>query len=196
MVLFNTCNLAEPWWVNSLIRNPVILPYTHGIKRLDKIYLDTTFASKRNHCRRFPTKADGLKELLEKVYRYPIDTVFHFHAWTFGYEEVWIALSSALRSQVVLYIDSSTSMNAYARLDSRRRIQVFFVQIFRCYCQKKDPLPRRICPIWLRVWQQVSRRLLDDQPECSPAQLPTRHGLQCIGSIQHCLHPTCCFTLN
>lgn len=100
IVLFNISNIAEPWWVNSLVRNPVILPYTHGLKRLDRIYLDTTFASQRTHYRRFPTKADGLKELLEKVFEYPTDTVFHLHAWTFGYEDVWIALSSALRSQV------------------------------------------------------------------------------------------------
>ena len=99
-----TCNLAEPWWVNSLIRNPVILPYAHGIRRLDKIYLDTTFASKSIAHRRFPTKEDGLKELLEKVRKYPIDTCFHLHAWTFGYEDVWIALSSALKSQVALFL--------------------------------------------------------------------------------------------
>ena len=86
--------------MNSLIRNPVVLPYTHGLKRLDKIYLDTTFASKENHCQKFPAKADGLDELLQKVLKYPVDTVFHFNAWTFGYEEVWIALSNTLRSQV------------------------------------------------------------------------------------------------
>lgn len=101
---FDTCNLAEPWWVNSLIRNPVILPYAHGIRRLDKIYLDTTFASTSIAHRRFPTKEDGLKELLEKVRKYPIDTCFHLHAWTFGYEDVWIALSSALKSQVALFL--------------------------------------------------------------------------------------------
>src|ERR1700753_2558558 len=35
---------AEPWWISSLARNPVILPYTCGINVLDNIYLDTTFA--------------------------------------------------------------------------------------------------------------------------------------------------------
>lgn len=119
MTLFDSCNLAEPWWINSLVRNPIVLPYTHGLRRLDKIYLDTTFASKKTHCRKFPTKADGLKELFEKVTEYPIDTVFHFHAWTFGYEEVWIALSRALQSQVWLFLDCSRGMKAYARLDSR-----------------------------------------------------------------------------
>lgn len=149
ILLINICNIAEPWWINSLIRNPVVLPYTHGLRRLDKIYLDTTFASKKTHCRKFPTKADGLKELLEKVTKYPINTVFHFHAWTFGYEDVWIALSSALRSQVRLFLEYSTGMRAHTRLDSRRQVQVFFVQISRYYCQNREPLPRRLCAIWL-----------------------------------------------
>ena len=91
---------SEPWFVNALIRNPVLIPYAHGLSRLDKLYLDTTFATRDDFNRCFPTKADGLKELLEKVMRYPKDTVFHFHAWTPGYEEVWIALATALRSQV------------------------------------------------------------------------------------------------
>ena len=133
-----------------MIRNPVVLPYTHGFKRLDKIYLDTTFASKKANCRRFPTKADGLKELLEKVSRYPTDTIFHFHAWTFGYEDVWIALSSALRSQVHPLLVYTTGMRAYARLDSRRRIQTLLVSVY--YCQNKESLPRRFCTTWLRVW--------------------------------------------
>ena len=91
---------AEPWWVNSIVRNPVVIPYTHGQKRLGKIYLDTTFATKEDVYRKFPAKSVGLAELLEKVSKYPEDTVFHFNAWTLGYEDVWIALSSFLQSQV------------------------------------------------------------------------------------------------
>lgn len=92
---------AEPWWVNTIIRNPIVIPYTCGLRRLEKIYLDTTFASSKADVHRaFPTKAEGLSELLTKISRYPASTVFHFHAWTLGYEEVWIALASALGSQV------------------------------------------------------------------------------------------------
>lgn len=91
---------AEPWWVNTIIRNPIVVPYTCGLRRFDKIYLDTTFASKADLHRAFPTKAEGLSELLTEISRYPASTVFHFHAWTLGYEEVWIALASALGSQV------------------------------------------------------------------------------------------------
>lgn len=91
---------AEPWWVNSLVRNPVLLPYTCRLKILDCIYLDTTFASHDEPYRDFPTKAEGLKELLEKVSQCPPDTVFYFRAWTLGYEDVWIALSNHLRSRI------------------------------------------------------------------------------------------------
>ena len=83
-----------------------MLPYTIGPKCLDKIYLDTTFAVDNNLYRNFPSKANGLKELLNKVSAYPANTVFHFHAWTFGYEEVWIALAAALQSQVCCFLSS------------------------------------------------------------------------------------------
>ncbi|OQE02551.1 hypothetical protein PENSOL_c002G08250 [Penicillium solitum] len=91
---------AETWWVSSLVRHPVLIPYTLGQKRLDKLYLDSTFASKTNPFREFPSKAEGLSELLQKAQAYPDDTVFYFRAWTFGYEDVWIALSAALNTKI------------------------------------------------------------------------------------------------
>ena len=101
----STCKLltqkqAESWWVKSLTRHPALVPYACGLKTLDKIYLDTTFAIKSNIYKHFPSKADGIKELLEKVGRYPKDTIFYLRAWTFGYEEVWQALSAFLDSKV------------------------------------------------------------------------------------------------
>ncbi|ORY12413.1 beta-lactamase-like protein [Clohesyomyces aquaticus] len=91
---------AETWWVNSLVQNPVVLPYALGIRTLDCIYLDTTFATKSEPYREFPSKAEGIRELLEKVSKYSKDTLFYFHSWTFGYENVWIALSTFLGSQI------------------------------------------------------------------------------------------------
>ena len=95
-VLYTGDIRSEPWFVNNLARQPTILPYASGLKRLDCIYLDTSHTEPVE----FPTKAEGLKELLQKVSQYPPDTVFHFSAWTFGYEEVWIALSGYLESRV------------------------------------------------------------------------------------------------
>ena len=91
---------SERWWVNTLTRNPVVVPYTSGLRCLDRVYLDTTFAANQSLYRDFPSKAEGLKELLAKVKAYPSGTIFHLNAWTFGYEEVWIALAAALNSQV------------------------------------------------------------------------------------------------
>ncbi|OAL47259.1 hypothetical protein IQ07DRAFT_682730 [Pyrenochaeta sp. DS3sAY3a] len=93
---------AETWWVNSLVRNPVMLKYTLGTRRLDCIYLDTTFATKNEPYRDFPSKAEGIQELLKDVSKYPEDTVFYFHSWTFGYEDVWVALSDFLQSRIHL----------------------------------------------------------------------------------------------
>ncbi|CAH0021722.1 unnamed protein product [Clonostachys rhizophaga] len=87
---------SEPWFVNSVQRNPSILEYTLGSKTLDKIYLDTSFIDDV----RFPTKAEGIVELLAKVSRYPDDTIFHFQAWTYGYEDVWVALAKSLKTAI------------------------------------------------------------------------------------------------
>lgn len=93
---------SELWWVNSLVRNPLFIPFVGRtpIKRLDAIYLDTTFASSEKPYKCFPSKADGVTELLQKVAKYPRETTFYLDSWTFGYEDVWVALSAFLQSQV------------------------------------------------------------------------------------------------
>jgi DNA cross-link repair 1C protein len=99
-VLYTGDIRAEPWWINSLARSPIMLPYTTGLRRLDRMYLDTTFAVKDDLFQIFPSKAEGIQELLEKASRYPLDTVFYLSAWTAGYEDVWIALASFLNCSV------------------------------------------------------------------------------------------------
>ncbi|KAL1970610.1 hypothetical protein VTN77DRAFT_4254 [Rasamsonia byssochlamydoides] len=107
---------AESWWVSKLVRHPVLIPYTCGLKRLDTIYLDTTFAIKSHIYRTFPSKAEGIRELLEKVQHYSDDTIFYLRAWTFGYEDVWLALSAALNSKV--HVDRY-QLGLYQSLSSR-----------------------------------------------------------------------------
>lgn len=91
---------AEPWWVNSIGQNPILLPYMTAVKTLDCLYLDTTFATHDEPYHRFPTKAEGLMELIQKVKQCPADTLFYFRSWTLGYENVWITLSDVLKSRV------------------------------------------------------------------------------------------------
>ncbi|KAJ4988856.1 artemis protein [Stagonosporopsis vannaccii] len=101
-VLYTGDIRAETWWVNSIVQNPVLAPYSLGLRSLDCIYLDTTFATKRAPYKTFPSKAEGIKELLEKVSTLPQDTIFYFHSWTFGYENVWVALSTFLNARIHL----------------------------------------------------------------------------------------------
>jgi DNA cross-link repair 1C protein len=97
---------SELWWVNNIVREPVMLAYAlqnggkGSLKQLDCIYLDTTFASKDNPYKHFPSKLEGTQELLEKISKYPKDTVFYFDTWTSGYEDVWITLCNFLDCQV------------------------------------------------------------------------------------------------
>ena len=93
---------SEPYWISMLCRNPYLVAYAEGIKQLDNIYLDTTFATSKMSDRDFPSKKDGISELISKVSKYSAKTIFYFNAWTFGYEEVWQALSKHLDSQVHL----------------------------------------------------------------------------------------------
>ena len=79
-VLYTGDVRAEPWFLQSVKRNPCLIEYTTSLRTLDKIYLDTSFLQPVQ----FQTKADGISELLKKVARYPPDTIFHVQAWTYG----------------------------------------------------------------------------------------------------------------
>lgn len=69
---------AEGWWVRQLVRHPLMVRFTGvGGRRLDCLYLDTTFAGKGERYATFPSKAEGLRELVAEVERYPGDTVFY-----------------------------------------------------------------------------------------------------------------------
>lgn len=71
---------SEPWFVNTLVRSPCLIEYAHGLKTLDTLYLDTSFVDDIP----FQAKAEGIRELLQKVAKYPPDTIFHLQAWTYG----------------------------------------------------------------------------------------------------------------
>ncbi|KAI5811446.1 beta-lactamase-like protein [Peziza echinospora] len=92
---------AEPWWVEYVARHPVLIPYTMGIRRLSCIYLDTSFYAYRDQTTEtFNTKAEGIRELISTMLKYPKDTTFHFNTWTFGYEDVWVAMAAALDEKI------------------------------------------------------------------------------------------------
>ncbi|KAF4548451.1 Hypothetical protein D9617_28g065570 [Elsinoe fawcettii] len=128
-VLYTGDVRAEKWWVESLVRHPVLGPYVVGtfgmrvelgegkgdkqasvtgparsLRTLDKIYLDTSFAVKRGEYWSFEPKVKGVREMLCKVQQEEVrsggKTRYYFHAWTAGYEDVLVALSAFLESRV------------------------------------------------------------------------------------------------
>jgi hypothetical protein len=94
------------------------------------MYLDTTFATKSEPYSQFPSKAEGVRELLESVERYPKETIFYFHSWTFGYEDVWIALSAFLQSQI--HLDSYRAQ-IYGSLSPLENKSLREKMVSRCY---------------------------------------------------------------
>ncbi|OHE98222.1 artemis protein [Colletotrichum orchidophilum] len=116
---------SEPWFVNAIARSPAVIEYTSGMKTLDKIYIDTSFIKDVP----FQTKAEGIAELLRKVALYPDDTIFHIQAWTFGYEQVWVAIAKALKSRI--HVDDY-KMRMFSPLTGRTSHDRFSSSIHLC----------------------------------------------------------------
>ncbi|RKL11313.1 hypothetical protein BFJ68_g8411 [Fusarium oxysporum] len=86
------CSAATKEILLRLERYPCRINYAKGV-------LESTQQTFK-HLRKVLTKAQGIAELLRKVSQYPSDTIFHLQAWTYGYEDVWLALSKALKSKI------------------------------------------------------------------------------------------------
>lgn len=104
-VLFTGDVRCEKWFVEGLGREPSLMPFVMGIRRLERVYLDTTHAAGGREVERFEGKGKGLRELLGKVEEVERRegrgrTRYFFHAWTWGYEEVLVALAGLLGSRV------------------------------------------------------------------------------------------------
>lgn len=91
---------CETWFVERLVREPVMVQFVTGLRRLDCVFLDTSFASTDAVNWKFPSKAEGIGELLERVGGYGPETMFYFNTWTFGYEDVWVALADHLGTRI------------------------------------------------------------------------------------------------
>lgn len=144
-VLYTGDTRSEPWFVNALTRNPSIISYTAGPKTLDKIYLDTSFLEDVP----FQTKAEGIAELLRSVARYPADTIFHFQAWTYGYEDVWIALAKALDTRI--HIDEYRMRIFQSLAPVAKKAGVDSIVSIRHLCPEAAALAGHMCGNTLHV---------------------------------------------
>ncbi|KAJ7474010.1 beta-lactamase-like protein, partial [Mycena latifolia] len=100
---------AEPWFLESITRNPFLQPYLASLdahssgsgdplsKTLEAIYLDTASVMSSAIV---PTKADATTGLVNLMKLYPPTTYFFINSWTWGYEDVLKAVSRAFRAPI------------------------------------------------------------------------------------------------
>lgn len=83
---------AEKWWVSSLIKNRYLFPYIAGLKKLDQIYLDTTFSYRGEPYISILPNSEGIMALFEFLKLYPVDREieFSFIDTVSGSEEIWL----------------------------------------------------------------------------------------------------------
>ncbi|KAF8194687.1 hypothetical protein BJ912DRAFT_1141510 [Pholiota molesta] len=101
---------GEPWFLESLVRNPFLQKYlSHGIDpsgkqpmnpvshTLEAIYLDTASVLSVFEV---PTKASATSGLIELMKLFPDSAYFFLNCWTWGYEDILKAVAQAFQSRI------------------------------------------------------------------------------------------------
>ncbi|KAH6915130.1 beta-lactamase-like protein [Coprinopsis sp. MPI-PUGE-AT-0042] len=98
---------AEPWFLDSLRRNPFLQPYIHHesalsstnpvTKTLEAIYLDTACVLSNAE---IPTKESATAGLVTLMRRFPSDVYFFLNVWTMGYEDILKAISAGFQAKI------------------------------------------------------------------------------------------------
>jgi len=94
---------AEPWFLESLTRNPFLQRYLYSKKPglinkpLEAIYLDTACVLSPNA---IPTKVEATSGLVEMLKLFPSDTFFFLNTWTWGYEDIFKAIATEFQTKV------------------------------------------------------------------------------------------------
>lgn len=97
---------AEPWFLDSIVRNPFLQPYLYQgpdsvpftiSKTLEAIYLDTACVLSPLAV---PTKGCATSGLIELMKVFPSSVYFFINSWTWGYEDVLKAIAQSFQSKI------------------------------------------------------------------------------------------------
>ncbi|KAI0772235.1 hypothetical protein BC629DRAFT_1715711 [Irpex lacteus] len=103
---------AEPWFIQSLSKNPYLQRYIYSTPNgttslhegvddtadtLRAIYLDTACLLGIDEV---PTKDDAAAGLMSLMSLYPESTRFFINGWTWGYEDIYKAVAKTFRSKI------------------------------------------------------------------------------------------------
>ncbi|KAI5952257.1 hypothetical protein KGF54_003123 [Candida jiufengensis] len=153
---------AEDWWTSSLIKNGNLFPYITGSKKLDQIYLDTTFSYRGEPYIKIMPNSDGVVALIELLKLYPKDQdiEFSFVDAVSGSEEIWL--------QVVDHFNGSLSANS---------IITERIKLIRDYQSKKDGpvfnvgnLNKNV-PVMIAIKHTINFNIVDYAGFCLPMRI-------------------------
>lgn len=91
---------AEKWWTDTLTNVPHLFPYLSGLKALDNIYFDSSFAYRGEPYLELPPNNLGIFSCITLLKKYPVDSDirFDFSDTTLGFDHAWAFVASYFRA--------------------------------------------------------------------------------------------------
>lgn len=96
---------AERWWCELLVNSPLLAPYLNGLRTLDNIYFDSTFAYRGEPYIESPPNNQGIDASIHLLKDYPLldpKVRFEFADTTLGFEQAWCTIVSYFRGLLVI----------------------------------------------------------------------------------------------
>ncbi|KAK6204272.1 Pso2 DNA cross-link repair protein [Scheffersomyces amazonensis] len=92
-------------WLEGLNSNPLISSYIFGTKKLDNVYLDTTFAYRGEPFIEINSNNDGIQIAIDMIKEYPKNDpqlCFNFLDHVLGFEEAWAHIVHAFDGRLIV----------------------------------------------------------------------------------------------
>lgn len=170
---------CEQWWCDTLVRHPSLFPYISGLKKLDNIYLDSTFAYRGEPYIEIPPNNAGVYMAISMLKQYPRDDPelpFCFHDTTLGFEEAWAFILSFFRAALSVDANLQGMLNVVMAKD--RTYGPILKQATKKYKDGKTKgglFFAGTCPSenFVSIKQCINFNVMDLAGTCCPIQVDT-----------------------
>ncbi|EMG49404.1 hypothetical protein G210_5817 [Candida maltosa Xu316] len=162
---------AEQWWVSSLVKNTYLFPYITGLKKLEQIYLDTTFSYRGEPYISIMPNSEGIHATIELLKLYPIDDEiqFSFLDSVSGAEEAWF--------QIVNYFDGELLASDYItqRIELLKKYREFYSPLKTAFNNTGPTFNvgnmQKKVPIMIIIKHTINFNVIDYASNCLPRKL-------------------------
>ncbi|SEI33255.1 YALIA101S03e13960g1_1 [Yarrowia lipolytica] len=154
-VLYTGDIRAEKWWLRSLENHPLLLPYICGVKKLDCIYLDTTFGYRGEPYISLVDNNTGLGKLMKQLSRYPLTGSIQYFLprYTSGFELIWQYLAAAYDWKVHMEEDELQRVSKVLQVEGRSHYIKYLTKeaaeatLHCCSCQRTSSSSVLLLPV-------------------------------------------------